>query len=207
VNNAYCGPGTEPLNGVCVLPDASVEDVTPDTTGSPEASDAATHVEADTQGDGAADGNAASDDPCPPSLDVNCSTTCGGPSANCYDTVCPASLSDIIQLYSTSLPFTIRTTSDPGVGFWCDGGHPVCGGIVRAGFGVSNDVAPLIVRVGPPWFISQADNCAFFYPEASLPPTGCAEFSAIGSITVFTTDPHAPARNIMISSGVGDHCP
>jgi hypothetical protein len=40
-----------------------------------------------------------------------------------------------------------------------------------------------------------------------LPPTGCAEFGALSFIDVFTTDPHAPARNVTISSGVGQHCP
>jgi hypothetical protein len=67
----------------------------------------------------------------------------------------------------------------------------------------------LIITVGPPWFISSVLDCiGWLQPDAAPEPQGCREFSMYGPAVIWTDEPNAPSRNIVISAAsAGQHCP
>ena len=162
--------------------------------------------------DASAPDAAAKDDPCPPKLDVNCSTSCGGPT-ECSQVACHLpSLTAGYVLSDDDFPFVVRAPSSPGaltpssVPPRCTDS---CGGPLWHGvhFRVVTTTQPKIrVRVEPPWFVSRAlataDNAACFRVSCMSLTVGS---TPIVPLVVATTDPNAPARNVVIEA-TSDPC-
>jgi hypothetical protein len=164
------------------------------------------------QADGGAPDAAPKDEPCPQKLDVNCSASCGGPT-KCSQVACNLPLTAGYVVSDDDFPFVMRTPSSPGS--LTPGGLPpqcanICGGALFYGlhFRVITTTQPqLRVRVEAPWVISNAaataDNAACQYRVHCMSLT--VGSSPIVPLVVATTDPNAPARNVVIEA-TSDPC-
>jgi hypothetical protein len=214
INNTSCGPGTMPENGVCVVapndsasPDGDAAtapadgDATPGADTSSNAGDAPptdAPSGADGPGDdgGPTEAAAGADDPCPAqTANVNCSTTCGGSSASCsMETSCGNSTAIPIMTV-TQLPFVFRTPSHPAPSDAC-----AMGCSVPVYYWVQIYVetgAPTLVTVGPSWRFTVSPTCP---GSVGWSADGCIYLPQGGYINVWTDDPQAPSRNIVITS-------
>jgi hypothetical protein len=221
---ATCGEGTQLVDGTCVpveAEDASLVDaqeaviietsapVVPDIGA--EAMDGKP-VPPDTRTDTMADAvDAAAGDPCPSKIDVNCSSSCGGPSDNCAVSSCGVTNDKVIRVTSYSmLPFVMRTPSPP----WGTFADPACKCSfeyrIRFGMRVFVQLPPggpgFRIRVGAPWVIYNAG-----IPAHCL---GGSRGECFGSISgadliIGTTETQPPARNIIIDARPdgGTTCP
>ncbi len=214
---AACSSSSHPsgsaCEGSCTSQDGSADQQV-DTAVGNEASDVAetslTEGSADAVSDGsdaseAADvgPDAAPDDPCPSQTNnyVNCSSTCGS-SSNCSTLSC-GSMAVPIELTSWSqLPFVIRTPSQPGSDPACptDCGVPEVYALTfLANLPAMTPAADLEVTVGAPWNVSifsgvtGGPSC----PGSAKPCLVSPGQSPV--IGVWTSDPNAPARNVVIS--------
>jgi hypothetical protein len=107
----------------------------------------------------------------------------------------------------SQLPFTLRTPSHVAVPMGCQAMNS-CDGKVLATLGGGVSAGPWSVTVGPPWYIADGYTCAWFLPEATLPPMGCVKHPGYAGFTIWTDDPNAPSRNIVISAASpGQSCP
>ena len=152
------------------------------------------------------------DDPCPSKLDVNCSTSCGGPT-ECSQAACSLPPTAGYAVPADDFPFVVRMPSSPGA--LTPGALPPkcadnCGGAVFYGlhFRVVTTTQPNVrVRVEPPWFVSRAiataDNAACV--RVSCMSLMVNSSSPIVPLVVATTDPNAPARNVVIEA-TSDPC-
>lgn len=188
---------------------------TPDGGVISDASAGADAADADgaSQADGSAPDAASKDDPCPAKLDVNCSTSCGGLS-ECSQVACNLpSLTAGYVVPDDDFPFVVRTPSSPGA--LTPGGVPPlctnsCGGPLWYGlhFRVVTTTQPQVrVRVEAPWLLSSAwataDNAACLYRVRCMSLT--VGSPPIVPLVVATTDPNAPARNIVVEA-TSDPC-
>jgi hypothetical protein len=156
--------------------------------------EATSEASVDAQGDGPS----WVDDPCPSQPpDVNCSTSCGGPNAACQTFACPMGIIARVGLP----PYVLRTPSHPV-------GHQTC--ITCAvnysmTFSIDWGQFPngILVTVGPPWKISSEDPCS-----PPIDSGGCGYLpNGFGILSVWTDDPTAPARNIVITAATpGQNC-
>ena len=226
-----CGRGTVLEDGTCVVVDsgASGGDTAvgtdsggPGDTAAPEDSARADTVE-DAARDTAPPGDSSvsvdtepetatsAGDPCPSKvIDINCSGTCGGPTANCAEVRCRTSTSlHTITSYS-SLPFIVRTPSLPGIDPVCAGLS--CPGSVTVAYGIALKInMPFYkngfrVTVGAPWRIRRP---AYFAPYCTTetPSSGCMYIDTNSTnLLIETTDPNAPSRNITIEDPAVKGC-
>lgn len=208
-SDIVCGAGTVLVDGVCVAaPDASADANVVDDGGSGDVA-LETHADGepdsatvDTSSDVSADTKISDDDECPlTGLDLNCSSTCGGPTSTCASVKCATTTVTNFAITSSSqLPFVMRTPSHPGKDPNC---QPRCGpGDSVYGMALMVDVPPvdgygIRVRVAAPWRISRFD----LYRPWCYAGTGstCSIFILPKpQIVISTTDPNAPSRNIYI---------
>src|ERR1019366_5310901 len=136
--------------------------------------------------DGSGQEGSASDDPCPSTTAgaahvINCSSSCGWKPTPCPQRDCPSS-----GYVVTSLPLLVRTPDLPAVTEAC----AACGGpafeLVFSVLGASA-VSGVRVTVGEPWHIVDNSTCY----------SGCLALVQAATVKVATTDPSAPARNIV----------
>lgn len=173
----------------------------------------ATNADGALQGDGSPPDAAPKDDPCPAKLDVNCSTSCSGPS-NCSQVACNLPVTAGYVVPDGDFPFVLRTASSP-VALTPGGVPPQCtnncgGSLVWYGlhFRIVTSTQPKVrVRVEPPWLLSSAtstaDDAACMYRVRCLSlPVGSPP---IVRLVVATTDPNAPARNVVVEA-TSDPC-
>lgn len=166
----------------------------------------------DASADGAGGGTQWKDDPCPGVTPiVNCSNTCGGPSASCETATCG------FYEYFPYPPWVIRTPSKPGANAKCAALCPGAG--VVYGIGVRKADVPtdptkgLVVKVPKPWAVLRESykkaNSATFCSALSL-ATHCLEVQHTSPDLLFVTaDPNAPAVNITLEEvpWPGIYCP
>ena len=221
---AYCGAGTTPVNGVCVLAEASTDAAGKIDSGAVE-TDATTGDERapyeggpevaawdDSPADSlspvdAREESTLADDPCPTSpIAVNCSTSCGGVNAACSDVVCSSAFP--VLKNPAVLPYVARTPSLPAS--VADNCLPDCSNNVKYSmtWGIDIGGVPngLLIQVGPPWKINpDGKDCT------SANWSGCLFLpggTAIAVLNIWTDDPNAPARNIVMSAAApGQMCP
>lgn len=213
INNiSSCGAGTTPVDGVCVPIDAASGDtLASGVDGSTSDPDVSTDSARDgtTTSDGA-DGALSASDPCPASsANINCSTSCGGPTANCSLVRCQSDLMTVFKVPYKSLPFVVRLPDKPGFDPKCP---ESCLERPRTAFGVLLDSdyfaepAGLRIRVSPPWTISRNNTFTDFCPFDLLGSGSCVVFKeSTPDILISTSDPNAPARNVVFDKG--DSCP
>lgn len=227
INNVNCGAGTHLEDGACVPDDgdASVDTssssdslVESETTDSPHAEigvsdsvSADTHKSLDSTADSTIDSvsdesDSGPSDPCPPKIDINCATDCGGPTVDCASYTCndaPGPPPILIGAYS-EFPVTLRTPDHPGVDPNC---QPRCGtdntvyGIaIRVALPYGTGTNAVRIRVGPPWTINRFSEYAPYCmnPAIAGTPDCYKAATATGEWFVGTKDPDAPARNIYV---------
>lgn len=213
-----CGPGTVAKDGVCVpeVVDGSADttpssdtgttadtsvDAASDTADSP--GEAATDVATDALGDGEVAVDATGgDDPCPTSLDYNCSDTCGP--IKCASGGCAYYPWPKIAA-SPKTKVTIRTPSKPPDSICIDG---TCRH--RFMFPIDYDWPSIRVRVGAGWKIGAATGTASVCLIPSSVKEGCFYTKLYHPVVVYTDDPLAPARNIELDIpdvDAGPPCP
>ena len=217
--NSNCGPGTVLRDGVCV-PDAtdtgSDTTMAPDTTSNLDSGrDAAADVVVDTMTETAAevasdavdDGDsgidaAGLDDPCPAALDYNCSSSCGPKS--CYSGGCAYFPWPKIAT-SVKSKLVVRTPSKPPDRSCTDG---ICKH--RFMMAIDYEWSSIRIRVGPGWKVGAASGAASVCVIPSSVKEGCFFTSSYHPVVVFTDDPEAPARNIVMDipdPDAGPPCP
>jgi hypothetical protein len=219
---ATCGAGTVLIDGVCTAAvdatgdngasndsggtaeDASVpsDDSDGNIVDTADSSGGDTEV-ADTAGEAGVDAaDASADDPCPTSLNINCSSTCG--SAPCYYT-CPTAPPFVPKIPASPMPYVIRTPSAPASDPYCN--RDGCNH--RYAFVFNYEWPRIRVRVGSGWRIGASlDGTPMCVRPGST--TGCYYTDTYFPIIVYTDDPSAPARNITIdmpSLEAGAPCP
>ncbi len=164
----------------------------------------------DASADGAGGGTQWKDDPCPGVTPiVNCSNTCGGPSASCETATCG------FYEYVPYSPWVIRTPSKPGVNAKC---ATICPGSgIAYGIGVRvatvnwDPTKGMVVKVPKPWSV-RLGNWKGFNPKdfCLVPPTQCDVMTHTApDILIVTTDPNAPAVNVTLEEvpWPGSYCP
>ncbi len=204
-SGVQCGPGTVLEGTLCVAHDSGTTkgdssvpidgSPTPDTSTPVSDSAKPDSVVVDTSPSGGGD-------PCPSKvIDVNCSTTCGGDKSKCSLVTCGSTTSDpALQITNYSqLPFILRTPDKPGVDpkcAKCDGALP---GLYAMAVSISFPYAlrPIRVTVGAPWMIGGFNR---YYPHCAFDgKSGCFALKSYRSdLVIFTTDPNAPSRNVVI---------
>jgi hypothetical protein len=197
-----CGDGTVERDGKCVVADAG-EDL-----------DSGAAVDA--SGDAIPDAPSGPD-ACPSyPLQINCDTECGEginfykcEYARCrligYKDGYPV---DALNVIPTDSPYAIRTPNKPG--HWPDC-YPRCDGtdVIRTvayavGFRIERPVGKYRITVGDPWVIEENGRnermfCAYESPKTAR-YRGCVTASDEKTFTVWTQDPNAVARNIVIQA-------
>ncbi len=213
-NTALCGPGTAPVQGECVIPDAATDgegrdvDLALDAASATDSSgsvDAGTGEAPSSVADGSVPGADASttDDPCPSGpIGINCSSECGGVSSGCGILIC--SEQGVDEVTGSELPFVIRTPSLPlAICNSCDSGPELEYLVFRGDFSSLPNGA--MVTVGAPWTVGSTatgNGCA------PGPASQCAVFTGVASVVVWTSDPTAPARNVELTAvSPGQQCP
>ncbi len=214
-NVAQCGPGTVPVDGVCVVADGGSSEsgtdagseqdgsITPDASPDSVASDG----EPDSDiGDAPPGDTASSGDPCPTvPIAVNCSTSCGGKTVNCAPGVTcstsPGTDPGFTITNEAQLPLVLRTPDKPGIDPNCpkdcaDPPGPAFTMRVRMAFSPSSP--GVRVTVGAPWEIHRAFVTRPYCPDIRYPKPQCHEPFPNTEFIVTTTDPDAPSRNILI---------
>ncbi len=158
-----------------------------------------------------------SGDPCPSKvIDVNCSTTCGGPTTNCSDARCTAGrdpFTTLIGSYS-KFPYIIRTPDKPGMDAVCNSLGCEPGKSVAYGVGLRIDLPyykkGLRITVGSPWRVRQVSHSGwspYCAREASF-GSGCIYLdTSFVDLMIDTDDPNAPSRNILIEDPSVRGCP
>ena len=141
------------------------------------------------------------DDPCPTKTPIiDCSTSCGGPSANCAQATCAHSFYSPTS--KPNFPYVIRTPSNPGTDPACVkqcGASSTTYGIglgwnlqISTGFGMK-------VTVPKPWFVRVEK---YLDPNHYCLKGAEAQCSTVTSsafdVYVLTNDPDAPAVNVVI---------
>ena len=166
----------------------------------------------DASADGAGGGTQWKDDPCPGVTPiVNCSNTCGGPSASCEAATCG------FYEYFPYPPWVIRTPSKPGANAKCAALCPGAGVVYGIGVRKSEPLTDvwkgLVVKVPKPWAVLRDSykeaSSATFCSALSL-ATQCLEVQHTSPDLLFVTaDPNAPAVNITLEEvpWPGNYCP
>lgn len=208
-----CGPGTKLVEEVCV-PDedaATGQDSTRDDASSEEAkgeagidaslSDSMTKPDTAISPDAAKDvkpDTASTSDECPMKVPgVNCSSTCVGSGIlyNCERVRCGASPVGMVIVKDADLPYYLRTPEKPGVDPLCPTG--CSGGSLAYAMRVKIATSGTTVKitVGAPWAVYDATGAPFCPgPAHGQCWTALADYEFL----VGTTDPKAPARNVLL---------
>jgi hypothetical protein len=160
----------------------------------------------DASSGGSGGGTQWQDDPCPttPAF-INCSNTCGGPTANCAQATCAGAL--VLKTDFPEFPYVVRTPSKPGVDLKCTGAcnppSTTYGIGLRLGFPYATTKV-LKVSVPKPWWIrvdgSLQDPTYFCMSEGKGMTQEC-QITVLNSgitILILTDDPNAPAANAFI---------
>jgi len=213
-----CGDGTELRDNTCVaIADSEPAlDAFRDTTAQLDSSNPLdSRVEADGTSPDTLDGSSVMDvgwdatgpEPCPTKVDVNCSTSCGGPTS-CSQVECSAPLSALyaIKGYS-SLPITMRTPDRPPAQIACQCGTLGVSYSMHFYIGLPAGGPGVRVRVEPPWRIYRSSSAT---PQCAVADLGqCAIVSTENYLLIGTkTPPSSPARNVFIEQRApGDTCP
>lgn len=157
----------------------------------------------DASTDGAGGGSQWQDDPCPTNETpiIDCSTSCGGPSANCGQATCDFTEHGVSF---PKWPVVIRTPSKPGFNSKCAALCPGAG--LAFGIGLAQGMISiqtgkgLRVTVPKPWSVrlfggvTPNDFCVL-----GQPPAQCVVFSDNAPFVILqTTDPNAPAVNAIL---------
>lgn len=159
-------------------------------------------------------------DPCPnQAIAINCSATCGVSSQACALATCRASAAigytpEKVQITTYSqLPMVIRTPNKPGVDPHCAAScsDPARVPTYAIAFRISLPTYNNGVRilVGDPWKIGRYDPYAPGCKDTLNVETGCTFVPvAAEDEVVWTDDPNAPVRNIVIEEApAGQQCP
>ena len=145
------------------------------------------------------------DDPCPSQpIGVNCSSSCGGPTANCADVSCQANPTFTIDV--SDLPFVVRTPSMPGQDPNC---AALCSpALTQFGITVFTNTPGLPgqsirASVGEGWhWLSRIPTYCLSSGQAAGPGGVCTQVGAAIPLVLpwefLTDDPAAPARNILL---------
>jgi len=209
-----CAEGTELVDGVCVAPADAAIDAGTDTRVNTDTSAVETGTVIDTMTTDVGDAkitdagfDAAGPEPCPPKIDFNCSTSCGGPTGNCAQLECGAPAPGYVMTSSTPRPIVLRTPDRPAAkaSCYCAGAMPVTlySLHMRVSLGVGDKVR---VRVSAPWKIY---STSLAKPHCALSDLGqCAVLYDDSFISIGTTSPEtAPARNVVMDiPATGDGC-
>lgn len=156
----------------------------------------------DASPDGAGGGTQWKDDPCPSTTPlIDCSKSCGGPSANCAEATCGFAEHGVKV---PKWPVVIRTPSNPGFDSKCAALCPGAG--LAFGIGLLQGLVSiqsgkgLRVTVPKPWSVrlfggvTPNDFCTF-----DQPPAQCVVFSDNApEVILQTADPNAPAVNAVL---------
>lgn len=212
INNvSSCGPGTTPVDGTCVAVDAAGNDTSSVSTDSAMGGDAVAGDSSPSEDSVVPDGTTPAGDPCPASPpNINCSSSCGGPSANCSLVRCQSDLMTVFKVPYKSLPFVVRLPDKPGFDPKCP---ESCLEFPRTAFGVMlnsdyfAEATGMRIRVSPPWTISRNNAGMDFCALAPLGSGNCFVLKGTGGddILISTSDPNAPARNVVFEKG--ESCP
>lgn len=210
-----CGPGTELVDGTCVVSDASSADATssdslPSADTTTATDDRTPDVAVSEVTDAKTDASSSSSDPCPSTpMIVNCSKTCGGPTSNCWQAECPAAPSSPTYVKVGAVPAVVRTPDKPGRHLFCpceipSGGGSVYSLVVSLDLGTTKLVK---VTVGPGWRLPTGTSASNWCGELSDKRT-CRIFSGSTSVLITTDDANAPSRNVeIVAATAGDSCP
>ncbi len=177
-----------------------------------ESQDAALADGSGENGEGGEPGDASDDatlqdEPCPPKIDIDCSTSCEGEKL-CYE-VRTCEPSTTVSIAPEEFPFVIRTPASPGALTWAHRCEQYCGGTIPNLYALTLNVrgAPSIrARVEPPWRVTSriSTNEACGYLKHS-----CANLLHFGfamTLVIGTDDPNAPARNVILEA-TNEPCP
>ena len=195
-----CGVGTKVVGTDCVALDGGGSDAA---AGDAQGNDAS----------GSTDGKAqeadaiAPDDPCPATVNVNCSDTCGGRNADCDNTTCGSKPDGgqggqkIVLTDYSQLPYVMRTPRAPRPDPECPASCAGTGGLAPK-FAMAIRVSMPTLRTGIrayialPWRIRGYGSS---YPFCAYPPVdNCHIADNAFSLLIETDDPEAPARNLII---------
>lgn len=211
-DNITCGDGTRLEGSVCVSTDAIAEtheaaapadtqdeaviatDTRADSLDSTTEDTTAADSLTDSPVDALTDSPTSADDPCPSTLDINCSDSC--PKKSCAYT-CENTASGIfLKVPVGAAPFVMRTPSKPMPDLACIDG--TCKH--RYAFVFDYSWPRIRVRVGSGWRIGAATGPRGLCVRPGS-TTSCY-FTDFGyrPIIVYTDDPDAPARNIVIDN-------
>lgn len=122
------------------------------------------------------------------------SATCsGGETLMACSTFCSGNTADLTA---------IRTPNAPGIDSACAKNcpaNPWAYGISATYYGIG---VGYTVKVSPPWYLVSGTTTPFC-PDATSPPTNCLWFDGTTNPIVYivTTDPNAPARNVISENG------
>lgn len=210
-----CGPGTR-LDGEVCLPDdqgdassgdetAREDASTQDSSAGPETdtslADAVIKPDTGSAADVAKDAtpdSSSTSDPCPKKAPgVNCSTTCLGSVIlyNCERVRCGATSVTPVVVKDADLPYYLRTPEKPGFDPLCPTG--CSGGSLAYAMRVKIATSGTTVKitVGAPWAVYDVSGV----PYCPGPAHGqCWTAVADYEFLVGTTDPNAPARNVLV---------
>jgi hypothetical protein len=202
--NPACGAGTTLVDGQCVIVDAVA----------PGPSSEAGTNETPRDGDGGADAGWTAD-LCPAGpLWVNCSQTCGVAATACSRVDCSRWLRgvtdpQIARAWSSSRPI-LRTPQQPGNGSQCRVGASTCDPTLQSevmaptallAFRIESDSPRYRISVGEPWIIEEAtdaENLFCIFKRSRGRYYGCGSFDRGKTFLVWTDDPNAPTRNIVV---------
>jgi hypothetical protein len=109
---------------------------------------------------------------------------------------------------SSALPFFVRTPNAPGVDPTCAAECPSESWVYGLGFQLTQIPYAWTVKVDPPWMIFVA-QVGPYCANMAFTPRNCITLQpgTSGTLFVMTTDPNAPARNILFDSANQASCP
>ena len=145
-----------------------------------------------TTGGAAGSAGASGDDPCYTPLTCDYTKTCDPNAPDCVSSMCHT-----LALLGDPVPRSVRLPAHPA---------NCCPGSFVAHVAIDDGVIAVArVTVSPPWYVEPWPGGA----KVCSPPAGASCLIDLnGSFLVFTTDPDAPARNLLIESvPLGTTCP
>lgn len=157
----------------------------------------------DASPDGAGGGTQWKDDPCPSTTPlIDCSNSCGGPSATCAQATCTEYY--ILDTKYPAYPYVIRTPSKPGVDPKCAAACPGSGVVFGIGLAQAISIKPnkgLKVTAPNPWKVVL--NPPGFpddrFCTLNLASSGCVVIADnAATVLVLADTPDAPAVNVIL---------
>jgi hypothetical protein len=143
-------------------------------------------------------------DPClPQSVEVNCSTTCGDGTSNiaCDALTCRPALgpepTGIVRLKSDQR-FVVRTPERPGRNQRCEQSCSSQHAAYALAFRVETPTKAFRITVGAPYRVDEVPNGQSTYCPSAATHETCAVFDRAKTLLVWTADPNAPARNVIV---------